>query len=442
MRKHGLSRKHQDALNRKERAEGGKVGQRGIDEYEDESGEVARLKQLLLVVLFICKSDVRIALFVGLVSLLQLLKTPNILDKALGTYLEALAAKDAATNVKDFNIVDKVVRSMASLIGNRSVVHSRFLELQQILHATQLEMQGIKDARWLSRGDAIDRFVAVLPSAIVLLHEQDKDTYHMVTSLKFHFFLYFIADVLKELNELNRKFQRRAVDVTHVSGMVENTCAKLTARYVEYGVNFAEDSDRLTAFLEERTHPSRREVKVEGMDSEGNAVTHTFQLHELPIPGVDSPPDLESCVRLATKFAKEVVGRLKFRFKSLATLVGSKLFLPDAYPDGAAKRDRITGKWFRSLRTLFNGDNFKLWRGARQRRPAKEDSGEAKKDNKRKGLAAESDDVAPEAEAVEKAYPAVKKRRKRDKVPESDSEDDGLDVRATQPSPMILTQSS
>ncbi|CAI5489931.1 unnamed protein product [Closterium sp. Naga37s-1] len=298
----------------------------------------------------------------------------------------------------------------------------------------QLEMQGIKDVRWLSRGDAIDRFVAVLPAAIVLLHEQDKDTYHMVTSFKFHFFLFFIADVLKELNDLNRKFQRRAVDVTRVSGMVENTCAQLTACYVEYGVNFAEDSDRLSAFLEERTHPSRREVKVEGMDSEGNAVTHTFQLHELPIPGVESPPDLESCVRLATKFAKEVVSRLKFRFKSLGTMVGSKLFLPDAYPDGAAKRDRITGEWFRSLRTLFNGENcalpVKQWRGARQQRPAKEVSGVAK-GNKRKGLAAEADDVAPETEAAEKAYPAVKKRHKRDKVPESDSEDDGLDVRAT-----------
>ncbi|CAI6002529.1 unnamed protein product [Closterium sp. NIES-64] len=201
--------------------------------------------------------------------------------------------------------------------------------------------------------------------------------------------------------------------------MVENTCLKLTARYVEYGVNFADDSDRLAAFLEERTHPSRREVTVEGMDSEGNAVTHTFELHELEIPGVESPPDLESCVRLATKFAKEVVSRLKFWFKSLATMVGSKLFLPDAYPDGAAKRDRITGEWFRSLRTLFNGDYCALLV-----------TGVAK-GNKRKGLATEADDVAPETEAAEKAYPAIRKRRKRDKVPESDSEDDGVDVRAT-----------
>ncbi|CAI5953258.1 unnamed protein product [Closterium sp. NIES-64] len=199
--------------------------------------------------------------------------------------------------------------------------------------------------------------------------------------------------------------------------MVKNTCAKLTARYVEYGVNFAEDSDRLAAFLEEHTHPSRREVTVEGMDSEGNAVTHTFELHELEIPGVESPPDLESYVRLATKFAKEVVSRLKFRFKSLATMVGPKLFLPDANPDGAAKRDRITGVWFRSLRTLFNDDNCAL-------------PGVAK-GNKRKGLATEADDVAPETEAAEKAYLAIRKRRKRDKVPECDSEDAGVDVRAT-----------
>ncbi|CAI5522903.1 unnamed protein product [Closterium sp. Naga37s-1] len=152
--------------------------------------------------------------------------------------------------------------------------------------------------------------------------------------------------------------------------MVQNTCSKLTARYVEYGVHFVEDSDRLTAFLEERTHPPRCEVKVEGMESKGNAIKHTFMLHELPIPSVDSTPDLELYVRLATKFAQE------------------------------------------------------------PRRPAKEVSGVAK-GSKRKGLAAEADDQAPEIEAAEKAYPAVKKRHKRDKVLEIDSEDDGLDVRAT-----------
>ncbi|CAI5502005.1 unnamed protein product [Closterium sp. Naga37s-1] len=144
-------------------------------------------------------------------------------------------------------------------------------------------------------------------------------------------------------------------------GQVQNTCAKLKARYVEYGVNFAEDSEHLSAFLEAHSHPSKRVVKVEGMDGDGNAVKHMFKLHELDAKGKEDPTgDVESCVTIATLFAKEVIGRLQFRMRSLNSLGGSKLFLPDAYPEGVAKRGRLCAEWFSSLRKMFNADNCAL----------------------------------------------------------------------------------
>ncbi|CAI5519228.1 unnamed protein product [Closterium sp. Naga37s-1] len=124
---------------------------------------------------------------------------------------EALAAKDAAEEFPEFNVVDKVVRSFADILGRSIVQHARFKKLQEVITETNLEMQGIKDVRWLSRGDAIQRFADVLPAAVVLLHEYDKTTYTLVTSLKFQFFLVFLVDVLQELNTLNLKFQRRQV---------------------------------------------------------------------------------------------------------------------------------------------------------------------------------------------------------------------------------------
>ncbi|GJP29804.1 hypothetical protein CLOM_g19877 [Closterium sp. NIES-68] len=54
--------------------------------------------------------------------------------------------------------------------------------------------------------------------------------YAVVTSLKFHFLLYFLADILAELNALNLKFQRRQVDVTQVLRMVDNTILILRSR--------------------------------------------------------------------------------------------------------------------------------------------------------------------------------------------------------------------
>ncbi|CAI5493757.1 unnamed protein product [Closterium sp. Naga37s-1] len=197
-------------------------------------------------------------------------------------------------------------------------------------------MQGIKDVSWLSRGDAIQRLAAVLPATIVVLWEHDKDAYKTVTSFKFHFFLFFLADVLKELNELNQKFQRRTVDITRVTAMVHNTAGRLRARYIEYGVNYAEDSHLLSRFLEEHGPTSKREVTVSGTDGEGNPVTHKLDLHEEAIKGQKSKRDMESCISVTSLFAQEVVKHLLKRMESLDSLVGAKLFLPDAYPDGSA----------------------------------------------------------------------------------------------------------
>ncbi|CAI5511113.1 unnamed protein product [Closterium sp. Naga37s-1] len=117
---------------------------------------------------------------------------------------EALAAKDAAEEFPEFNVVDKVVRSFADILGRSIVQHARFKKLQEVITETNLEMQGIKDVRWLSRGDDIQRFADVLPAAVVLLHEYDKTTYTLVTSLKFQFFLFFLVDMLQELNSDDR----------------------------------------------------------------------------------------------------------------------------------------------------------------------------------------------------------------------------------------------
>ncbi|CAI5482966.1 unnamed protein product [Closterium sp. Yama58-4] len=142
--------------------------------------------------------------------------------------------------------------------------------------------------------------------------------------------------------------------------MVHNTAGRLRARYIEYGVNYAEDSDLLSRFLEEHGPTSKREVTVSGTDGEGNPVTHKFELHEEAIKGQKSKGDMESCISVTSLFAQEVVKHLLKRMESLDSLVGAKLFLPDAYPDGPVKRERVCQEWFQSLRELFKADKFAL----------------------------------------------------------------------------------
>ncbi|CAI7851515.1 unnamed protein product, partial [Closterium sp. NIES-54] len=138
-------------------------------------------------------------------------RVPHLVSCHCIAHREALAAKDAATSILEVGIIDKVVRKVSDLLGRSSPKHSRFMQLQEVVTETNMEMQGIKDVRWLSRGDAIARLADVFPAVVLLLYEYDKKTYNIVTSFKFQFLLYFLADVLKQLNYLNLKFQRRQV---------------------------------------------------------------------------------------------------------------------------------------------------------------------------------------------------------------------------------------
>ncbi|CAI7795606.1 unnamed protein product, partial [Closterium sp. NIES-53] len=61
------------------------------------------------------------------------------------------------------------------------------------------------------RGDAVLRTVAVFPALIVMLSEWDETLYQLATSYRFHFLLFFLADVLEQLNILNKSFQQREV---------------------------------------------------------------------------------------------------------------------------------------------------------------------------------------------------------------------------------------
>ncbi|CAI7772552.1 unnamed protein product [Closterium sp. NIES-53] len=197
----------------------------------------------------------------GLVARLRA-RIPHLAGFHCIAHREALAAKDAAEAYPDLDIVDHVVRSLAELLGRSGNFHLRFKELQEVLCETNLELQGIHSVRWLSRGLAVQRLADNLPAAVILLYENDPKAYLVVTSLKFHFMLFFFADVLKELNTLNLKFQRRQVDVTHVLQMVDNTRLTLRNRYLSDADDFGDGSNELSAFLSKHASSEKREVKL------------------------------------------------------------------------------------------------------------------------------------------------------------------------------------
>ncbi|CAI5527880.1 unnamed protein product [Closterium sp. Naga37s-1] len=178
--------------------------------------------------------------------------------------------------------------------------------------------------------------------------------YQVVTSYKFHSLLFFLADVLKELNLLNMKFQRRQVDATHVLPMVHNTTLLLRTRYLDSGdESFGQSGDALGLWLKNHASGEFREMLVAGTASDGTSTSHRHRLHEDPIDGQKSGVDNRACSELARGFVTTLIDRLDYRLKDLAMLDGAKLFKQGSYPKTQAKRERRLGQWLQSLRNMF-----------------------------------------------------------------------------------------
>ncbi|CAI7832791.1 unnamed protein product, partial [Closterium sp. NIES-53] len=182
---------------------------------------------------------------------------------------------DAAESNEDLGMVDKVVRTVATLLGNSSVWSQRFNYLQRVIYQTNLEVQGIHTVRWLSRGDAVCRLCKVLGACIVLLWEHNHKAYEIMMCYKFHFCLFSLADILADMNDLNRCFQRR-----------ESTTGDLTERYLTTNKPFGgEGKSWLVNFLKVHKEGGGKQVRVRGVDGEGRPINHLYTMHERKLKG-------------------------------------------------------------------------------------------------------------------------------------------------------------
>ncbi|GJP45287.1 hypothetical protein CLOM_g4691 [Closterium sp. NIES-68] len=340
MVKHSQSKKHEAAEDRQKQLDGLNAAQPSIADFNDNQGADARLRQLMIVVLWICKSDASIAMFVSLVRLLYDLRTPHIPEKSPGSYQSEYGFKQ---------------------ITEALVV---YLRAQQMKHIQQSPFVGIQldESTDRRRGKHMIVYLTFLKNAKVVteffghLTVERCDATSLLTLLLDH-----LEATAVDLNKISGiSTDGASVDITKVAQLVENTCSILRSRYVEYGVNFGEDSKLLTEFLEEHGPKNKRMVTVEGIDGAGNPTAHTFKLHEKALSGQKSEGDMESCISLVTLFVQAIIRNLESRMESLNSLRGSKLFFPDAYPDSVAKRDRLCAEWFGSLKVLFNAEQCAL----------------------------------------------------------------------------------
>ncbi|CAI7775064.1 unnamed protein product [Closterium sp. NIES-54] len=207
---------------------------------------------------------------------------------------EALAAKEAAEALPVFDMVDDLVRVTADLLGRSALKHQRFMDLQQLFTKTSLEVQGIHQVRWLSQGEAILRILAVWPAVVIFLKDYHSAMYLLATSY---------------------------------------------SRYVDCGDDFGGGSSRwLSPFIERYGPGKKRDITMDGVDSDGRPEKITFTLHDNPVDGYDGPKDHDGCIDLCINFAERIVANLERRLGDLDSLSGVRLFMPDEWPKGKPER--------------------------------------------------------------------------------------------------------
>ncbi|CAI5501092.1 unnamed protein product [Closterium sp. Naga37s-1] len=188
-------------------------GQQVISSFINSDIEGRRTIRLMRSVEFLCKCDAPISMFPKLMRHLAEQDTPDIPRQSYMVYLtQCEGCYDAKS---DLDMVDKVVRTVAEELGKSCVWSQRFKYLQRVIYNTNLEVQGIHTVRWLSRGDAVRRLCKVLGACIVLLWENNHKAYEIVTCYKFQFCLFFLTDILADMNDLYRCFKKRDVSVFH-----------------------------------------------------------------------------------------------------------------------------------------------------------------------------------------------------------------------------------
>ncbi|GJP29101.1 hypothetical protein CLOM_g11293 [Closterium sp. NIES-68] len=288
----------------------------------------------------------------GLVARLRL-RIPHLVGCHCIAHREAPAVKDASNSFPDLFIVDVIIRAFGEIVGRSTPWYERFKALQLVIHDTNLEHQGLYAIRWLARGDAVRRLCRILGAVIVVFIEYKHKHVALLKSFKFHFCLNFLADILAELNTLNRFFQRRTVDITLVTQEVDRTVTYIKHRYIEYGERFGGGlSKQLDKFLA-RYKEGKGSLEVHGIAADGSPCTHKFELTLSRIPGHAFGGTPSDCEDLCTAFAKETVGCLEGRLWDMKRMEGSKLYKVDQWPKKTEVRERRCRKWAEQNMALF-----------------------------------------------------------------------------------------
>ncbi|CAI7908354.1 unnamed protein product [Closterium sp. NIES-54] len=151
------------------------------------------------------------------------------------------------------------------------------------------------------------------------------------------------SDILADMNDLNRCFQRR-----------ESTTGDLTERYLTTNKPFGgEGKSWLVNFLKVHKEGGGKQVRVRGVDGEGRPINYLYTMHERKLKGHKQGSTYADCVKLCRQFARDCVDNLNERLDDLGKLGPTKLFRAGKWPKIKAQREKKCKEWLHGCSRLF-----------------------------------------------------------------------------------------
>ncbi|MCO5575073.1 hypothetical protein L7F22_028870 [Adiantum nelumboides] len=279
-------------------------------------------------------------------------KVPHIIGVHCVAHREALVVSDACDKFVEFTFVDAFANKVYAWVGRSTKRHQNLDKLMKAFNLKPLEVLRIHSVRWLSRGKVMRRLVEMMPALLSDFKTHDATLYTIATTFEVQFLIHLLADVLHEMNELSKKFQKDYVDITDVANALDVIVELFIQRYL--GEPFGYGSKNYKEFMGKVNN----NMQITYVRDDG-----CIEVHTLPFslsPNSSSGSSLNNCVMLAKSFVQELINGINERFMDLPLFNAAKLFAPTSYEKDIRVRSQMHKGFLERLFAKFGVGEHKL----------------------------------------------------------------------------------
>ncbi|XP_070554021.1 E3 SUMO-protein ligase KIAA1586-like [Ptychodera flava] len=252
----------------------------------------------------------------GVISLFKATDSEICMEQHCCTHREALAVSHAYTGVKYFTKLEGTLKAIYAYFARSSTRQWKLKAVYEVLNMKFVKIKRIHEIRWLARGKAVTAVINGYEALVVYFGEEaSKDAdptaagiYKQLCERRFLLSLFFLGDLLGELDSLNRGLQTTKLHPCQVLPKVTGLRNKLSDMYLEEPskISWGPQVLQLKEDLERN--------KYEG-------------LHK-------TSTDEESFIGDVQDLVKRVTENLDSRFTEKDTMKAFGIFHPDKIPNG------------------------------------------------------------------------------------------------------------